>query len=65
MGSSAMRSVLISAFLTFRPLIRSRMALHLEVLALGTAGGSRSWHEPHWIGARTRLGQGHGATSGV
>jgi transposase InsO family protein len=29
-----MRSVLISAFLTFRGLIRSRIALHLEVLAL-------------------------------
>jgi putative transposase len=29
-----MRSVLISAFLTFRGLIRSRIALHLELLAL-------------------------------
>ena len=29
-----MRSLLISAFLTFRGLIRSRIALHLEVLAL-------------------------------
>ena len=34
LGSSVMRSVLISAFLTFRGLIRSRIALHLEVLAL-------------------------------
>jgi hypothetical protein len=29
-----MRAVLMSAFLTFRELIRSRIALHLEVLAL-------------------------------
>jgi hypothetical protein len=29
-----MRSVLISAFLTFQGLIRSRIALHLEVLVL-------------------------------
>jgi hypothetical protein len=42
-----MRSVLISALLTFRGLIRSRIALHLDVLALRHQLQALQRSQPH------------------